>query len=650
MSQTPGPDETTANPRRLEITIYQIGEDAVMRRNRDDGAGWDWCWADWQREWMEATPSRFAYRCLPLTIANQTGLWVRNPVGFTATWWGSERPQGIDFQFDQSPEVWSRWVSDAFGGGIITWNSPFLFRTKPEGSRVMVSGPANTFKENAHPLTAILESDWMTMSFTMNWKILRPGHPVRFEAGDPVFQAIPLLNNACADIEGASVTYKRLDDDPELSGPYREWDRSRQKFTERSRAGENTPGDWQKDYFLGRDALGRQSAPLHMTKVRPPKVCFGASEMPMATEDSSPPRRPARPPSATPREDGVEALRRLGFQAGRRPMAPLDRRESPPRGVSRQHFEGDGRPTSLPHACRRRDRPGPVQPLPPGRGAGLQQAQEARMAARGLSEARPPAPPVRRGRGGGTLSSRAAESSSRDYYCTNRPVLITGMMDDWPALRKWGLDYFAEKFGDREVDVQSGRDASGRFEEDREKFRRKMAFSEYVEKVRTAGVTNDFYITANNNSANRNALPELWDDIVQIPEYLNAKSADNGFFWFGPAGTITPFHHDLTNNLMAQVIGRKRILIAPSWDMPLMRNLRDVYCEVDGRETAPDPRPAAGEPQILECFLEPGEILFLPVGCLHFVEALEVSATVSFTNFDFDDNDYTSFYQGRGNV
>jgi hypothetical protein len=38
-------------------------------------------------------------------------------------------------------------------------------------------------------------------------------------------------------------------------------------------------------------------------------------------------------------------------------------------------------------------------------------------------------------------------------------------------------------------------------------------------------------------------------------------------------------------------MGRKRILLVPSWDMPLMRNLSHVYCEVDGRSTPPDPRP-----------------------------------------------------------
>ena len=60
-------------------------------------------------------------------------------------------------------------------------------------------------------------------------------------------------------------------------------------------------------------------------------------------------------------------------------------------------------------------------------------------------------------------------------------------------------------------------------------------------------MTNDFYLTANNNSSNRKVLPELWDDIGRLPEYLQADQP-SGFFWMGPAGTVTPFHHDLTNN------------------------------------------------------------------------------------------------------
>jgi hypothetical protein len=230
-----------------------------------------------------------------------------------------------------------------------------------------------------------------------------------------------------------------------------------------------------------------------------------------------------------------------------------------------------------------------------------------------------------------------------EYYSTNRPVIITGMMDDWPAMKKWNLDYFAQRFGDREVEVQFGRNAGDNYEIEREKYIKKLKFADYVNKVRTAGVTNDFYMTASNNSSNKATLAGLWDDIVQIPEYLDGRDPRNGFFWMGPAGTITPFHHDLTNNFMAQVIGRKRVKFAPSWDIPLMQNNFHVFCRVDGRITPPRPQPQLGEAQIIECILNPGEILFLPIGGLHWVEGIDITVTMSFTNFVFD-NDFSSFY------
>jgi ribosomal protein L16 Arg81 hydroxylase len=166
--------------------------------------------------------------------------------------------------------------------------------------------------------------------------------------------------------------------------------------------------------------------------------------------------------------------------------------------------------------------------------------------------------------------------------------------------------------------------------------------------VRNAGETNDFYLTANNSSSNRTVLSELWDDIVQIPEYL-AADRPGGFLWMGPRGTITPFHHDLTNNFMAQVIGRKRVRLAPSWDLPLMLNNLHCFSQVDGRVVPGATRPPVDEPQILEVVLNPGEVLFLPIGCLHYVHGIEISVTVSFTNFVFD-NDFSSFYNTYGPV
>ena len=232
----------------------------MLKQNRADGTGWDWCWADWQRDWMDATPSRFAYRCLPLTIVNQTGWWIRNPVGFTATGAGRPHPGSIDFRFDVVGEIWKNWINNQFGEGIITWNTPFLFRTKPQGSRLLVCGPANDFKANAHPLTALIESDWISMSFTMNWKIMIPNKPVRFEMGEPLFQAIPLVEQRLRGPGRRVGHLSEADDDPELSAPTRNGTRAAGSSTSRRPAGEVKPDDWQKDYFQGRDAIGREAA------------------------------------------------------------------------------------------------------------------------------------------------------------------------------------------------------------------------------------------------------------------------------------------------------------------------------------------------------------------------------------------------------
>jgi Family of unknown function (DUF6065)/Cupin-like domain len=704
---------------RLEVEIYQIVDDSMMKPNRTDGTGWEWGWADWQRDWMNATPHRYAYRCLPLTIVNQTGWWIRNPVGFNATWRGPTAPGSIDFQFDTAAGFWQTWINSQFGEGIITWNTPFLFRTKPAGSRLLICGPPNYFKQNMQPLTALIESDWVSMSFTMNWKIMVPNQPVRFEQGEPLFQAIPLISNVCADLESAEVSYQKLTDNPDLHRAYREWDQGRRKFHDQKASGEVNPTDWQKDYFQGRDAVGRESGTYHMTKVKPPRVRG------IPTPTSSPaPASSGGQGGPTPR-----STERAPEKVGAR---DLDRARAPVASVSADDLQNQRLDWiySQPHVAvvmmgqtdvleEDEDEFDDEQQGAAEEGwAGEVSSNEAAdsveevavshadddwrrwiaenlivgqlpdnvfhaMTASGFSaeeaafeiNAALQSPYIKGSelllnrlkkrdwllavyRKSNRLHPQSAEIERRhklsrdeflrEYYSTNRPVIITGMMEDWPAMRKWNLDYFAERFGDRVVEVQMGRIAGANYEIEREKYIQKIRFGDFVEKVRTAGQTNDFYLTANNSSANRQILPELWDDIVQIPEYLSADQP-GGFFWFGPAGTITPFHHDLTNNFMAQVIGRKRIKVAPSWDLPAMHNHKHCFSLVDGRVAPAAPHPGLEEPQILDFVLSAGEVLFLPIGCFHYVEGVDISVTVSFTNFVFD-NDFSSFYSTFGPV
>jgi hypothetical protein len=226
-----------------------------------------------------------------------------------------------------------------------------------------------------------------------------------------------------------------------------------------------------------------------------------------------------------------------------------------------------------------------------------------------------------------------------EYYRRNQPVIITGMLDDCAARQKWTFDYLAAQLGGREVEVQFGRDADPNYEMNSLQHKRRMPFGDYVALVRDAGVTNDFYMTANNDGQNREALRELMSDLPPLDEYLQPGSS--GFFWFGPAGTITPFHHDLTNNFMIQVTGRKRVRLIAPCDTPKLYNQRHCYTPVDGRNIDLQRFPLMAGVPVIDCVLEPGEILFLPVGWWHFVEALDVTITISTTHFKWDNDFYT---------
>ena len=57
---------------KLQLTAYEVVEHPMTIRA-----------AERAREWIDALPERYAYRCLPLAIANQVGWEILNPAPFT---------------------------------------------------------------------------------------------------------------------------------------------------------------------------------------------------------------------------------------------------------------------------------------------------------------------------------------------------------------------------------------------------------------------------------------------------------------------------------------------------------------------------------------------------------------------------------------
>jgi len=230
-----------------------------------------------------------------------------------------------------------------------------------------------------------------------------------------------------------------------------------------------------------------------------------------------------------------------------------------------------------------------------------------------------------------------------NHYSANRPVVLVGAMRNWRALTAWTSEYLKAQCGHATVEVMTGRNADERYEINLQRHRENMLFADYVDLAANGGETNDYYLVANNHLfENENFFP-LLDDIEPLPEYLNLNTwAGNTFFWYGPAGTVTPLHHDVGNIFMAQVRGCKRIRLISPDQTHLVYNDLGVYSAVDCEAPDYDKFPLFRQVSQIELVLEPGEVLFLPVGWWHHVRALDESITVSFMNFVFP-NEYRWF-------
>lgn len=228
----------------------------------------------------------------------------------------------------------------------------------------------------------------------------------------------------------------------------------------------------------------------------------------------------------------------------------------------------------------------------------------------------------------------AADEFFARYFAGNRPVVLTDVVTHWPAYQTWCPAYFRDRFGHLDIEIVSGRASDSDYDRNFDAHREQTDMATFVDRVVAAGDSNDLYLIARNNLMMREAFSALTGDIVIDESIFDPALLDNGTsLWFGPAGTITPLHHDTTNILFCQIHGRKRISLISPWHTELLRAADGFYStyDLESHET----RRMFEDAGIatLDVTLEPGEALFIPVGWWHHVKALDISITFSLLNF-----------------
>jgi len=200
-----------------------------------------------RRAWMDATRRHSAYRCLPMVIANQAGWFMTSGRSIIAEWNGGAYREDLRVEAEDGA---APPASSQFGYGILTWDVPFLFRTSP-GYNLLVRGPANWWKDGAVALEGLVETDWAVATFTVNWKLTRPGKEVRFEADDPICMLVPQRRG---ELETFHPMVSAIESAPEVQGQFEAWGTSRadliRSFTDPARPPE-APMNWQLHYLRG---------------------------------------------------------------------------------------------------------------------------------------------------------------------------------------------------------------------------------------------------------------------------------------------------------------------------------------------------------------------------------------------------------------
>ncbi|AZA78563.1 cupin-like domain-containing protein [Chryseobacterium sp. G0186] len=218
------------------------------------------------------------------------------------------------------------------------------------------------------------------------------------------------------------------------------------------------------------------------------------------------------------------------------------------------------------------------------------------------------------------------------YLKPRRPVVIRNMAKNWPAYKKWTMEYMKEVVGDVEVPLydSSKADPSAPINSSAAK----MKFGDYIDLIQKEPTDLRIFLFDPIKFA-----PKLLED------YISPKKLMGGFLdkypnmFFGGKGSVTFLHFDID---MAHIFhthfnGRKHVLLFDyKWRERLYQIPYATYALEDYDIENPDftKFPALDGVEGIECYLEHGDTLFMPTGWWHWMKYLDGSFSISLRAWD----------------
>lgn len=216
-------------------------------------------------------------------------------------------------------------------------------------------------------------------------------------------------------------------------------------------------------------------------------------------------------------------------------------------------------------------------------------------------------------------------------YLRLQPALLLNTINHWPALSKWrDLNYLLEVAGNRTVPIEIGSNyASDEWSQQLVKVR-DFLYRQFGNEQSGQQVE---YLAQHELFAQ---IPALKADIC-IPDYCTVGTVPGEVdikAWLGPRHTISPMHTDPKHNLLCQVFGSKRIILASPADTENLYAHENEFLgntsRIDAAKPDLDCFPLLAKVRFRELLLQPGDCLYLPPKWWHYVRAETPSFSVSF--------------------
>jgi lysine-specific demethylase 8 len=206
------------------------------------------------------------------------------------------------------------------------------------------------------------------------------------------------------------------------------------------------------------------------------------------------------------------------------------------------------------------------------------------------------------------------------------PFIFSGRIDAWKA-RRWTLSSLKGQFGECVVKPMVDLPADGvPYFWEHKGYARSMPLAAFVDYV-TSRPDSQCYLPQNNIRlfpGVENAFD--FGDLTGPGGYRPTTS-----IWLGTAGTHSGLHFDRRDNLLAQVLGRKRVVLAAPDQARALYPIKDMFEKSSVDPVAPDyvRYPRFRHAQLLEGVLEPGDVLHIPRMWWHYLRALDTSISLN---------------------